>query len=32
MSQLVLRNVTKTFGKAKVVDGLNLTLRDGELV
>jgi ABC-type Fe3+/spermidine/putrescine transport system ATPase subunit len=32
MSQLVLRNVTKMFGKSTVVDGLNLTLRDGELV
>jgi len=32
VSQLVLRNVGKTFAKAKVVDGLNLTLRDGELV
>ena len=32
MSQLVLRNVSKTFGTSTVVDGLNLTLRDGELV
>ncbi|GAB3761542.1 ABC transporter ATP-binding protein [Ramlibacter monticola] len=32
MSQLVLRNVSKMFGKFTVVDGLNLTLRDGELV
>ena len=32
MSVLVLRNVTKMFGKFTVVDGLNLTLRDGELV
>ena len=32
MSVLVLRNVTKLFGKSTVVDGLNLTLRDGELV
>jgi ABC-type Fe3+/spermidine/putrescine transport system ATPase subunit len=32
VSQLVLRNVTKMFGKFTVVDGLNLTLRDGELV
>jgi ABC-type Fe3+/spermidine/putrescine transport system ATPase subunit len=32
MSQLVLRNLSRTFGGAKVVDGVNLTLRDGELV
>ncbi|MEJ8840109.1 ABC transporter ATP-binding protein [Ramlibacter sp. AN1133] len=32
MSVLVLRNVTKMFGKSTVVDGLNLTLREGELV
>jgi ABC-type Fe3+/spermidine/putrescine transport system ATPase subunit len=32
MSQLVLRNVSKMFGSATVVDGLNLSLREGELV
>jgi ABC-type Fe3+/spermidine/putrescine transport system ATPase subunit len=32
MSLLVLRNLSRNFGAAKVVDGLNLSLRDGELV
>ena len=32
MSQLVLRDLSRLFGKAKVVDRVNLTLRDGELV
>ena len=32
MSQLVLRNVSRTFGGFTAVDGLNLTLREGELV
>ena len=32
MSQLVLKNVSKTFGSVNVVEGLNLSLRDGELV
>jgi ABC-type Fe3+/spermidine/putrescine transport system ATPase subunit len=32
MSQLVLRNLSKNFGEARVVDGLNLSLREGELV
>jgi ABC-type Fe3+/spermidine/putrescine transport system ATPase subunit len=32
MSQLVLRNVSRTFGDFTAVDGLNLTLREGELV
>ncbi len=32
MSQLVLRGISKTFGEVKVVDDLNLSLRDGELV
>ena len=32
MSQLVLRNVSRTFGEFKAVDGLNLSLREGELV
>ncbi|HEY0823321.1 MAG TPA: ABC transporter ATP-binding protein [Ramlibacter sp.] len=32
MSQLVLRNISRTFGGFKAVDGLNLSLRDGELV
>ncbi|WP_427912974.1 ABC transporter ATP-binding protein [Ramlibacter sp. MMS24-I3-19] len=32
MSQLVLRNVSRTFGGFTAVDGLNMTLREGELV
>ena len=32
MSQLVLRNVSRVFGDFTAVDGLNLSLRDGELV
>ena len=32
MSQLLLRNVSRTFGAFTAVDGLNLALRDGELV
>src|SRR3954463_14458003 len=32
MSLLVLRNVSRTFGGFTAVDGLNLTLREGELV
>jgi iron(III) transport system ATP-binding protein len=32
LSQLVLRNVSRTFGGFTAVDGLNLSLRDGELV
>src|SRR5215217_1573918 len=32
MSQLVLRNVSRTFGSFLAVDGLNLSLREGELV
>jgi ABC-type Fe3+/spermidine/putrescine transport system ATPase subunit len=32
MSQLVLRNVSRTFGDFVAVDGLNLSLREGELV
>jgi ABC-type Fe3+/spermidine/putrescine transport system ATPase subunit len=32
MSQLVLRNVSRTFGDFVAVDGLNLALREGELV
>ena len=32
MSQLVLRNISKLFGSVTVVDGLNLALRNGELV
>ena len=32
MSQLVLKGISKTFGDVKVVDDLNLSLRDGELV
>ncbi|MFI4927042.1 MAG: ABC transporter ATP-binding protein, partial [Burkholderiales bacterium] len=32
MSQLVLRNVSRTFGSFTAVDGLNLSLREGELV
>jgi ABC-type Fe3+/spermidine/putrescine transport system ATPase subunit len=32
MSQLVLRNVSRTFGSFVAVDGLNLSLREGELV
>ncbi|MBC5767921.1 ABC transporter ATP-binding protein [Ramlibacter albus] len=32
MSQLVLRNVSRTFAGFKAVDGLNLSLREGELV
>src|SRR4051794_29466431 len=32
MSQLVLRNVSRTFGDFTAVDGLNLSLREGELV
>ena len=32
MSQLVLRNVSRTFGGFTAVDGLNLALREGELV
>jgi iron(III) transport system ATP-binding protein len=32
MSQLVLRNVSRTFGEFTAVDGLNLSLRNGELV
>ena len=32
MSQLVLRNVSRTFGGFTAVDGLNLSMRDGELV
>src|SRR3954447_18474333 len=32
MSLLVLRNVSRTFGGFKAVDGLNLSLREGELV
>ena len=32
MSQLVLRNVSRTFGEFKAVDGLNLSMREGELV
>ena len=32
MSQLVLRNISRTFGGFTAVDGLNLSLREGELV
>ncbi|HEX2544462.1 MAG TPA: ABC transporter ATP-binding protein [Ramlibacter sp.] len=32
MSQLVLRDVSRTFGSFTAVDGLNLALREGELV
>src|SRR6476620_9270444 len=32
MSLLVLRNVSRTFGDFVAVDGLNLALREGELV
>jgi ABC-type Fe3+/spermidine/putrescine transport system ATPase subunit len=32
LSQLVLRNVSRTFGGFTAVDGLNLSLREGELV
>jgi ABC-type Fe3+/spermidine/putrescine transport system ATPase subunit len=32
MSQLVLRDVSRTFGSFVAVDGLNLSLREGELV
>jgi iron(III) transport system ATP-binding protein len=32
VSQLVLRNVSRTFGAFTAVDGLNLSLRNGELV
>jgi iron(III) transport system ATP-binding protein len=32
LSQLVLRNVSRTFGGFTAVDGLNLALREGELV
>jgi ABC-type Fe3+/spermidine/putrescine transport system ATPase subunit len=32
MSQLVLRNVSRSFGDFLAVDGLNLSLREGELV
>jgi iron(III) transport system ATP-binding protein len=32
MSPLVLRNVCRTFGEVKAVDGFNLTLEQGELV
>jgi ABC-type Fe3+/spermidine/putrescine transport system ATPase subunit len=32
MSQLVMRNVSRTFGGFTAVDGLSLTLREGELV
>jgi ABC-type Fe3+/spermidine/putrescine transport system ATPase subunit len=32
LSQLVLRNVSRTFGDFTAVDGLNLALREGELV
>lgn len=32
MSQLVLRNVSRSFGGFVAVDGLNLSLREGELV
>jgi ABC-type Fe3+/spermidine/putrescine transport system ATPase subunit len=32
LSQLVLRNVSRTFGNFTAVDGLNLSLREGELV
>jgi ABC-type Fe3+/spermidine/putrescine transport system ATPase subunit len=32
VSQLVLRNVSRTFGGFTAVDGLNLSLREGELV
>jgi ABC-type Fe3+/spermidine/putrescine transport system ATPase subunit len=32
LSQLVLRNVSRTFGGFTAVDKLNLTLREGELV
>jgi ABC-type Fe3+/spermidine/putrescine transport system ATPase subunit len=32
MSQLVLRNISRSFGDFVAVDGLNLSLREGELV
>ncbi|HDJ99725.1 MAG TPA: ABC transporter ATP-binding protein, partial [Firmicutes bacterium] len=32
MARVILRNVTKRFGKVVAVDNINLSLKDGEFV